>query len=249
MAAYAVAKSPPDGYTLLSGFHGVLAILQHLQKLPYDPQKDLVPIIHIATVPNILLINSGLDIGSLKDLIAYAKANPGKLTYASQGNGSSGHMAGEQFKLATGVDIVHVPYRGAAPAVQDLLAGHVSMMFDVVALALPQLASGKVRALGVAAPQRVAALPDVPTLAEAGLPGVEGGAFFGLVAPAGTRPEIVEWLNRAGNKVFSDAKIRDQYISQGAILPLGKPEAFAAYIANESNRWGDVISRGGIRLQ
>ncbi len=177
-----VAKSAPDGYTLLMGLHATQAILVHLQKLPYDPAKDFAPVIHCATVPNVLLVNNAVPAASLKDLIAYAKANPGKLTFASQGNGSTGHMIGEQFKAMAGIEITHVPYRGAAPASQDLLAGHVSMLFDIVPLAVSNLQSGKVKALAVCATSRVKVLPDVPTIAEAGLPGMEAGAWFGRSA-------------------------------------------------------------------
>ncbi|MEA2934564.1 MAG: hypothetical protein QOD74_1210, partial [Variibacter sp.] len=168
IGADAVAKSPPDGYTLLMGLHATQAILVHLQKLPYDPAKDFAPVIHAATVPNVLLVHNSVPANSLRDLIAYAKANPGKLTFASQGNGSTGHMIGEQFKVMAGIELTHVPYRGAAPASQDLVAGHVSMLFDIVPLAVSNLQSGNVRALAVCAAERVKALPDVPTIAEAG---------------------------------------------------------------------------------
>ena len=186
IAADFVAKSPPDGYTVYVGFHGTQSILPHLMKLPYDAAKDFSPVILVARSPNILVVHPSVPAQSLRQLIDYAKANPGRLTYASQGNGSSGHIVAEQFKQVTGTDIAHVPYRGAAPAVQDLVAGHVTMMFDILTLAVPQVTAGKVRALAVAAPQRVAALPDVPTMAEAGLPQLEGGPWFGLLVPAGT---------------------------------------------------------------
>ena len=166
-----VAKAPPDGYLLLMGNQGSLAIRPLLTKVPYDPIKDLAPVILMVTVPNILVVHPSVPAKSLQELIALAKASPGKLSYASQGIGASGHIAGELFKLAAGVDITHVPYRGAAPAAQDLAAGHVSMMFDVVSLALGSIKSGAVRAIGVAAKERVAVLPDVPTLGEQGFPG------------------------------------------------------------------------------
>src|SRR5258705_3311784 len=202
IGADAVAKSPPDGYTLLMGLHATQAILVHLQKLPYDPAKDFAPVIHVATVPNVLLVHNSVPANSLSELIAYAKANPDKLTFASQGNGSTGHMIGEQFKLAAGIALTHVPYRGAAPASQDLVAGHVSMLFDIVPLAVSNLQSGKVRALAVCAGERVKVLPEVPTIAEAGLPGMEAGAWFGLFAPAGTPPPAIAWLHREGKKAI-----------------------------------------------
>src|ERR1051325_11675497 len=155
IGADAVAKSPAGGYTLLMGLHATQAILVHLQKLPYDPAKDFAPVVHVATVPNVLLVHNSVPSNSLSELIAYAKANPDKLTFASQGNGSTGHMIGEQFKVAAGIALTHVPYRGAAPASQDLVAGHVSMLFDIVPLAVSNLQSGKVRALAVCAPERV----------------------------------------------------------------------------------------------
>ena len=249
IGADAVAKSPADGYTLLMGLHATQAILVHLQKLPYDPAKDFAPVIHAATVPNVLLVHEGVPATSLRELIAYAKANPGKLTFASQGNGSTGHMIGEQFKSMAGIEITHVPYRGAAPASQDLLAGHVSMLFDIVPLAVSNLQSGKVRALAVCAAERVKVLPDVPTIAEAGLPGMEAGAWFGLFAPAGTPPAAIAWLNREAKKAFESPQISERFSGQGAMLPLGPPETFGAHVAAETERWGALIRRAGIRME
>jgi tripartite-type tricarboxylate transporter receptor subunit TctC len=250
VAAEYVAKSPPDGYTIYVGFHGTQAILPHLMpKLPFDPVRDFAPIILVVASANILVIHPSVPATSVKELIAYAKANPGRLTYASQGVGSSGHIAAEQFKQVVGVEIVHVPYRGAAPAVSDLVAGHVSIMFDIVPLAMAQMAEGKVRALAVAAEKRVEVLPDVPTMAEAGVPEVQGGPWFGLLAPAGTPRAAIEWLNAETRKVFSAPDVRDRFIKQGMDLPLGSPEDFAAHIAAETQRWGGVIKRAGIRLE
>jgi tripartite-type tricarboxylate transporter receptor subunit TctC len=250
VAADAAAKSPPDGYTLFVAMHQTNAILPNLvARLPYDAAKDFVAITNIAGSANILVVHPDVPAKSMKDLVAYAKANPGKLTFASQGNGSSGHIVGEQFKQVAGIDIVHVPYRGAAPAIQDLVAGHVSMMFDIVPLARTQIAAGKVRALAVAAPQRLAAVSDVPTMAEAGFPELEGGPWFGLAAPAGTPRPIVDWLNRETRKIFAAADVRERFIAQGMTLPLGTPEEFTAYIAAETKRWGDIIRRAGIKME
>ena len=249
IGADAVAKSPADGYTLLMGLHATQAILVHLQKLPYDPAKDFAPVIHAATVPNVVLVHEGVPATSLRELIAYAKANPGKLTFASQGNGSTGHMIGEQFKSMAGIEITHVPYRGAAPASQDLLAGHVSMLFDIVPLAVSNLQSGKVRALAVCASERVKVLPDVPTIAEAGLPGMEAGAWFGLFAPAGTPPAAIAWLNREAKKAFEARDVSERFAGQGAMLPLGPPETFGAHVTAETERWGALIRRAGIRME
>jgi len=249
IAADFVAKSPPDGYTVYVGFHGTQSILPHLMKLPYDAAKDFSPVILVARSPNILVVHPSVPAQSLRQLIDYAKANPGRLTYASQGNGSSGHIVGEQFKQVSGTDIAHVPYRGAAPAVQDLVAGHVTMMFDILTLAVPQVKAGKVRALAVAAPQRVSALPDVPTMAEAGLPQLEGGPWFGLLVPAGTPRAIVDWLNSEARKAFEAPDVRERLAAQNLTLPLGTPEDFAAHIAAETKRWGDVIRAAGIKME
>ena len=243
-----VAKAPPDGYLLLMGNQGLLSIRPQLTRVPYDPAKDLAPVILMVSVPNILVVHPSVPAKSLQELIAHAKANPGTLTYSSQGIGASGHIAAELFKLATGVDIVHVPFRGAAPAAQALAAGHVHMMFDVVSLALGPIKSGSVRAIGVASKQRVSVLPEVPTLGEQGFPG-EIGAWFGLLAPAGTPAPIIAWLNRETNKVFALPETRDRFVSQGAAMPLGTPEDFAKYIAENTERFGEVIRRAGIKVE
>jgi tripartite-type tricarboxylate transporter receptor subunit TctC len=244
----AVAKAQPDGYTILVGNHAVFAMLPHLTKIPYDPFKSFQPVALLVAVPNILVVHPSVPAKSVRELIAYAKANPGKLTYASQGVGASGHIAAELFKLHAGIDIVHVPYKGAAPAAQDLAAGHVNMMFDVVSLALGPIHAGRVRALGVATKQRVSVLPDVPTMTEAGAP-VEVGAWFGFFAPAGTPPAAIAWLNREANKVYALPDVSDRFVKQGAAVPLGAPEAFAKFIAVESDRYGEVIRRAGIKIE
>ena len=243
-----VAKAPADGYTFLVGNHAVLSMLPHLQKIPYDPVKSFTPVFLAVTVPNILVVHPSVPAKDVKELIAYAKANPGKLTYASQGVGASGHIAGELFKLSAGVDITHVPYKGAAPAAQDLAAGHVSMMFDVVSLALGPIHAGRVRPLAVATKQRVDVLPDVPTMIEQGSP-VEVGAWFGFLAPAGTPPVAIAFLNREANKVFSTEEGRDRFVKQGAAVPLLSTDAFAKYMQGESDRYGDVIRKAGIKME
>jgi tripartite-type tricarboxylate transporter receptor subunit TctC len=248
VAGAEAARATPDGYTLMMSFHALNAMLPHMtSKLAFDPNKDLVPIVFILTVPNILVIHPSIPVSSVNELIAYAKANPGKLTFASQGVGSTGHVAGELFKQFTGVDIVHVPYRGAAPAAQALMGGQVTMMFDVVALAMEPVKTGKMRALGVAASSRVSVLSEIPTLAEAGLP-MEISAWFGLLAPAGTPPSVIAWINREANQIFSLPEIRERYIAQGASLPLGPPEVFGLHIAAEYEKWGPVIRRANIRI-
>jgi len=243
-----VARAPADGYTFLVGNHAVLAMLPHLQKIPYDPFKSFTPVFLAVEVPNILVVHPSVPAANVKELIAYAKANPGKLTYASQGVGTSGHIAGELFKLHAGVDITHVPYKGAAPAAQDLAAGHVSMMFDVVSLALGSIHAGRVRPLGVATKQRVGVLPDLPTLTEQGVP-VEVGAWFGLFAPAGTPPSAVAWMSREAHKIFATPEGSGRFVKQGAAVPLLATDAFGSFVKIESDRYGDVIRKAGIKLE
>ena len=250
LAAEATAKAAPDGYTLFVSMHQTNAILPHLvSKLSYDPLRDFTPILNATGSANILVVHPSVPANTVKELVAYAKANPGKLTYASQGNGSSGHVVGEQFKQLAGINITHVPYRGAAPASQDLVAGHVSMMFDIVPLAQTQIAAGTVRALAVASPQRLTAIPDVPTMTESGFPQIEGGPWFGIVAPAGTPRVIIEWLNAEGRKAFSAPEVRDRFLAQGILLPLGTPEQYGSFIEAEYKRWGEIIRSVNIRLE
>ena len=249
IGAEAAARAAPDGYTLFTGLHNTQAILPHLTKLQYDPVKDFNPIILMATVPNVLVVHPSVPAKSVKELVALAKARRGDLTYASQGVGSSGHFAAELFKLTAKVDIVHVPYKGAAPAVQDLIGGHVMMMFDITVFALPNVRAGKVRALAVATAERLSVAPDLPTMAEAGMPEVQGGAWFALFAPAGTPRSVIDWWNRETRRVFSESDARERFVSQGATLPLGTPEALAIFVAADSQRWGRVIRTAGIKLE
>ena len=195
-----MAKSRADGHTLIMGNHTTLAILPHMIKVGYDPRKDLQPITLMLAVPNVVVVKPALPVTSMQELIAYGKAN--RLTNATQGIGASGHLIGEQLKQLTGVELVHVHYRGAALALQDVVAGHVDMMFDVVALTREHALSGRLRALAVLSPQRNPVLPNVPTSAEVGLAALEGGAWFGLMAPAGTPRAIVDWLNAEARKAF-----------------------------------------------
>jgi tripartite-type tricarboxylate transporter receptor subunit TctC len=248
VAGAEVARSAPDGYTLLSSFHALHAMLPHMtSQLRFDPNKDLVPIVHVLSTPNVLVVHPSVPARSLRELIALAKANPGKLTFVSQGVGSTGHVAGELFKQLAGIDIVHVPHRGAAPAQEALIGGQVTMLFDTVTSSLESVKAGRMRAIGVATAKRVDVMADVPTLTEVGLP-LEISAWFGLVAPARTPPHIVAWLNRGANRVFSTPEIRSRYVSQGASLPLGTPEAFGVHIAAEYQKWGQVIREAKIRI-
>ena len=249
IAAEFVAKSAPDGYTVYVGFHATQAILPHLQKLPYDAEADFAPVTIAVKSANILVVHPDVPAQSLQELIAYGKANPGKLVYASQGNGSSGHIVGEQFKQVAAVDIVHVPYRGAAPAVQDLIAGHVSMVFDILTLALPQVRAEKVRPLVITSAQRDPLFPGVPTTREAGFPELEGGPWFGFFVPAHTPRPIIDWLYGEVRQAFSTPENRERFAKQGLTILLGTPEETAAFVAAESKRWGDVIKRANIRMQ
>lgn len=247
VAGAEVARSTPDGYTLLMSFHALNAMLPHMTKLTFDPNKDLTPIVHVLTVPNVLVVHPSVPAHSLKDLVTHGKANPGKLTFASQGVGSTGHIAGALFGQLTGLDIVHVPYRGPSPAAQALMGGQISMMFDVVTLALEPLKAGKLRALGVAAAKRIDILDEVATLTEAGVP-LEMSGWFGLMAPAGTPKSVITWLNRETSRVFALPDVRENYVTRGASLPLGTPDAFASHITSEYEKWGGVIRQANIRI-
>jgi len=250
IGAEIAAKTPPDGYTLFTGFHATQSVLPHLYaKLPYDPVKDFDAIILMAIVPNVLIVHPSLPVKSVKELIALARARRGSVTFASQGIGSTGHIAGELFRMTTKTDIVHIPYKGAGPATTDLIGGHVMMMFDIAVLALPNARAGKVRALAVLTTERLPVAPDLPTMAEAGVTGVEGGPWFALFAPAKTPRAVVDWWNRETRRVFSDPEARERFVSQGATLPLGTPEDLGAFVASETERWGRVIRTAGIKLE
>jgi len=249
IAADFVAKAPPDGYTLYLGLHATNSILPSLDpKLPYDAAKDFAPIIHIANLPNVLVVNSKVEARTVAELVELARAKPGALSYASQGIGASGHVAGEQFRLLTKTNIVHVPYKGAAPALQDLRAGHVSMMFDIVPFALQHIKEGSVRGLAVASPQRLAVLPDIPTMAEVGYPEIQGGAWFALFAPAKTPPAIIDLLNKEAREVFTSPDVREQLEPRGVVLVLGSPQDLGRHVAADTERWAKVIREAGIKL-
>lgn len=249
IAAEAVAKAPADGYTLYLGFHATNSILPSLDpKLPYDAAKDFAPVLHIANLPNVLVVNAKVEAKSVAELVELARAKPGGLSYASQGIGSSGHVAGEQFRLLTKTNIVHVPYKGAAPALQDLRAGHVAMMFDVVPFALQHIREGSVRGLAVAAPQRLPVLPDIPTMAEVGYPEIQGGAWFALFAPANTPPAIIDLLNKEGRETFTSPDVREQLEPRGVTLVLGSPQDLGRHVAADTQRWAKVIRDAGIKL-
>ncbi len=250
LAAELVARANPDGYTLFAGYHATQSMLQHFErKLPYDPDKDFAPISLIVDGRNLLVVNPNLGVNSVAELVALLKAKPGAYSFASAGMGTVGHLLGEQFQLLTGTKLNHVPYRGAAPAAQDVLAGHVPIFFDLLGLALENVRAGKMKALGYLGGVRAPELPDVPTMKEAGYPEFEGGAWFGFLAPAKTPRPIVEWLNQQASAIFSDPQNRDVFVKQGMSVPLGSPEAFGAYIEQERKRWGVVIRASGVKLE
>jgi tripartite-type tricarboxylate transporter receptor subunit TctC len=244
-----VAKSAPDGYTLLMGTVGTHAINPSLYKnMPYDHVKDFAPVILVAGVPNVLVVNPSLPVHSVPELIAYAKANPGKLNFASSGNGTSIHLSGELFKAMTGVEMTHVPYKGSAPALTDLIGGQVQLMFDNLPSSLPFIKAGKLRALAVTSGARAAALPDLPTLAESGLQGFEASSWFGVLAPAGTPRDIVAKLNGAIAGWLASPEAKGKLLAQGAIAAGGTPEDFARHIGAETSKWAKVVKASGAHI-
>lgn len=244
-----VAKSPADGYTLLMGTVGTHAINASLYaKLPFDPIKDFAPVTLVASVPNVLVVNSTVEAKSVKELITLAKAKPGQLTFASSGNGTSIHLAGELFKSLTGTAMLHIPYKGSAPAITDLLGGQTNMMFDNLPSAIPHIKSGKLRALGVTSINRSPALPDTPTIAETGITGYEASSWFGVLAPAGTPKEIIAKIHADIIKGLSTPEIKERLSGQGA-EPVGNtPEQFVQHIKAESLKWAKVVKDSGAKV-
>jgi tripartite-type tricarboxylate transporter receptor subunit TctC len=242
-----VAKSPPDGYTLLMGTVGTHAINQALYtqsgtKMAFDPVRDFVPITLVAGVPNVMVVNAKLPVNTVAEFIVYAKARPGQLNMASSGNGTSIHLSGELFKTMTGVYMVHFPYRGSAPAVTDLLAGTMTVMFDNLPSALPHIKSGQLKALAVTSRTRSPALPNVPTVEEAaGLKGFEASSWFGLFAPAGTPRAIIDKIQSDVAKALSNPEIRERFLAQGADPSGNTPEQFAGFIKAETDKWTRVV--------
>ena len=244
-----VAKSAPDGYTIGMGPIGALAITRHMvSKLPYDIERDFQPIVLVTRGQMLLAVSQKSSIHSVKELIAYAKANPGKLSNASSSNGSPGHVGGELFKYMTDTNIVHVPSRGGSLAITDLIAGHVDLMFESLQSIAPVARAGNVRALAVSGNHRSPAFPDLPTIAEAGVPGYDAGTWTGIVAPAGVPRAIVDRLNAAVNKALKSEAFLDKFATFGDEPGGGSPEDFAGMIKADSAKWGDVIRRSGAKL-
>ena len=250
IAAALVAKAPADGYTLLQNSittHGIGPYL--FPKLPYESFTDFAPVTLLATLPMIMTVNAALPVKSVDEFIALAKSRPGKLSFASSGNGGAPHLAGELFKVATDIDILHVPYKGSGPAVLDVAGGQVQAMFDAAPSLLPHIQSGKLRALAAASAQRNALLPEVPTFAERGVKGMEILIWYGLQAPAGTPPAIVNRLNAELRKVLDAPDLRQRFAEQGTQPAGGTPEQFTAFMREDYQRWGAVIKRARLTFE
>ncbi len=249
VGAQFAAKAEPDGYNFFfaSIHHAVLPSLR--ANLSYDITTDFVPVGMAAVFPIILVVNASLPVNSVSELIAYAKQNPGKLSFSSSGTGGGTHLAGELFNAMAGVRIQHVPYRGSAPAMQDLLGGQVQVMFADGPSAVPHLKGGKIRALGVGNPTRSSMVPDIPTIAESGLPGYEAYSWSGVMAPKGTPPDIVKRINADMVKVLSDAGTAKAMIAAGAEPKPGTPEQFGAFVRDEIVKWRDLIKTANIKLE
>jgi tripartite-type tricarboxylate transporter receptor subunit TctC len=245
----AVAKSEPDGYTIGMGPVGALAITRHMvAKLPYDIERDLQPVALITTGYMLLAVSPKSDFHSVRELIDYAKKNPGKLFNASSSNGSPGHVSGELFKYMTGTDITHVPYKGGAPAIADLIAGNVQLMFESLNSIAPHVKAGRVRALAVTGLKRSSSLPDVPTMIEAGVPGYEVTAWTGVIAPAHLPRAVLDKLNAAVNATIVEAATKERLAQMGSEGGGGTPEEYAALIRRDSAKWAEVVKRSGARI-
>jgi len=241
-----VAKSPADGYTILLTASGPLAINVTLyKKLPYDPLKDLTPVIHVASVPLVLVVHPSVPAKSVHELIALLKSKPEGYSFASAGNGTPQHLSAELFKTMADVKMVHVPYRGSAPAINDLVGGQVPIAFESMVAVLPQIKGGRLRALATTGPQRSSLLPDVPSVAEAGLPGYESIAWYGVVAPGGTSKAIVDRLNSEITKALDTPELKQRLAELGSAPVHGTPEQFGAFIKSETARWGKVVKESG----
>ena len=244
-----VAKAAPDGYTILEGALSTHAVNVSLySKMPYDPVRDFAPITLVAVTPNVLVLNPSVPANSVKELIAYAKANPGKLSFGSGSNGSAGHLAGELFKMEAGVDMVHIPYKGAAPAMQDLLSGQIQLMFDNLANSMQYVRAGKLKALAVTTAQRSALVPDLPTLSEAGLPGFDISTWWGFMAPAGTPKEVIAKWNADVSRILATPEMKAFFAQQGAEPSPTSPEAFGEMIRREIAKYAKIVKASGAKV-
>ncbi len=250
LAAEVVAKAPPDGNTWLLGNNSILATNQALYAhLGYDPVKDFAPVALVAIQPNILVVHPSVPAHSVKELIGYARANPGKLNYASTGAGVAAHLSAELFKAMAGVDMVHVPYKGAQPALTDVIAGQCQLMFATSASVIPYIKAGRLRALAVTTAQRSPSLPDLPTVGEAGVPGFESITWHGVVVPSATPAAAVDRLNRAINAALREKDLAERLSALGAEIAGGTPQEFAAYIQREIPKWAKVVKDSGAKVE
>ena len=244
------SKAPADGYTLVMGTVGTHAINPHLyKKMPYDTLKDFSPISRIASVPNVLVLNQSSSAKTVKDVMDEAKKNPGKLAFSSSGSGASTHLTGELFKSLAGVEMLHVPYKGSAPALTDLMAGQVDLMFDNLPSAMPFIKSGKLKAIAVTTLQRASQLPDLPTIDESGIPGLDASSWFGLFAPSKTPKEVITTINEALQKVMESSDLKSKIESQGGTPIYETPANFSAYLAAENTRWAKVVKQSGATIE
>jgi tripartite-type tricarboxylate transporter receptor subunit TctC len=250
LGAELAAKAAPDGYTLFLGGVASHAVNPNLNdRLPYDPIRDFAPVVLLASAPLVLVVHPSVPADSVKAFVALARSKPGQLNYASNGNGSSSHLAAVMFDSMTGVDMVHVPYKGLSPALADLLSGRVQVMFSSVVAILPHIKAEKLRGLAVTGSRRLPSMPNLPTIAESGLPGYEASSWYGVLAPAGTPREIVARLNSELVKVLDQPEVRGSLLAEGAEPIGGTPEQFAAHIRSEKERLGKLIREAKIRLE
>jgi tripartite-type tricarboxylate transporter receptor subunit TctC len=236
-----VAKAAPDGYTMLIAANGLATNPSLFDSLPYNAMRDFAPITLVGYTPLILVVQPSFEAKTVKDLVSMAKADPGKLTYASAGNGTSGHLAAEIFKQVTGIDALHVPYKGGAQALIDIIGGRISFMFVDPVQVMPQIKANQVRAIAVSSLERLALLPDIPTVTEAGYPGVEATVWWGFLVPAHTPAEIVSRLNQEINIALQEQKVRDSLLAMGVVIKGGSPDAFGAFLKSETDKWAGII--------
>jgi tripartite-type tricarboxylate transporter receptor subunit TctC len=250
VGAELAAKAPPDGYTLFLAGVGSHAVNPNLHaRLPYDPVSDFAPVTLLASAPSVLVVNPAVPARTISEFTAYARANPGKLNYASNGNGSAAQLAAAMYEHLAGVKMVHVPYKGIAPALTDLLSGEVQLMFGTIVALVPHIQAGKLRALAVTSRRRSALLPEVPTLAESGLPDYEAGSWYGIMAPAGTPRAIIERLHGAAVRALAQPEVAKRLAAEGAVVIGSTPEEFGAHVKAELARVGGVVRAAGIRIE
>ncbi|WP_375411698.1 Bug family tripartite tricarboxylate transporter substrate binding protein [uncultured Bradyrhizobium sp.] len=246
----AVARSEPDGYTLVLGYTGTLAIGPSLYKnAGYDPRKDFAPIGLIGNAPNSLVVHPSFPAATIAELIAYAKANPGKVNFGSAGAGTVSHITGEYFAASAGIKLVHIPYKGTGPVLTDLLGGHIPMAFAPIPASHPNVSAGKLRALAVTSTTRSSLLPDVPTIAESVLPGFDASLYYGLAAPAGTPRPVIDRLNKALRDALASDEVKRQLTQDGTEITPGSPEDYAAFIDKDEKKWSQLVKASGVEQE